>query len=136
MANVEAITPDFEFTQPTIQRLRTEYDKLQGDHESLLRFIADPDSYMAARLEDPSITDGVHFHVQHGDVVVPVDPAPPDHQLVFTSDVKMPSHVIPMITDAVRKKQIEDIARGGGVYCSGCRRCAVVRIKELRTQEE
>lgn len=133
MATNEQITPDFEFTQSTIQRLRAEYDKLQGSHDSLLRFIADPDSYMAASLGDSSITDGVHFHVQHADVLVPSDPAPPNHQLVFTSDVKVPDHLMPSIMDAIQRKRADDIGRAmGDVYCRGCRRCAVVRIKELR----
>jgi hypothetical protein len=129
MENANAITPDFELTQATILKLRVEYDRLQGSHESLLSFIADPDAYMAGRLGDLKITDSVHFHVQHGDIFVPADPAPPDHQLVFTSEIKVSSDLISTVTDVLRKKQLEDVAKGGGVYCRGCRICAIARIK-------
>lgn len=127
---VTNISPDdeFEFSRNTIKNILTAYSKLQQDDQALLRFVRAPDEYMKEALGPEEMGAGLHFHLQHSDIVYPQDTAPPPNQLVFTSELYVAPRLIPDIVELINKSKIEDLARGGGAYCGGCRRCAIARV--------
>lgn len=123
-----SLSEEFEFNHSTIKKILETYSKFQQDHEALLSFVQAPDEYMKDALGQEEMGAGLHFHLYHESVAYPQDSAPPTNQLVFRSEINVPSDLIPDIVASLRKSKIEDLARGGGVYCSGCKKCAVAVV--------
>ncbi|WP_332876298.1 hypothetical protein [Massilia sp. S19_KUP03_FR1] len=119
---------DFEFNRANIKNILAAYSALEKNESALINFVKNPDEYMEAALGPEEMKTGLHFHVHYDGVLYPADSAPSHNQLVFSSEIRVAANLIPGIKEIIQKKTLDDFARGGGAYCSGCKKCAIARV--------